>query len=66
MYPQRYKSISSSLFAAGTTKEDKQMKNITHDFKNYFNTISEYENYLKELIKKYNIKQTGNTIKSSI
>lgn len=65
MYPQRYKSISS-LFAAGTTKEDKQMKNITHDFKNYFNTISEYENYLKELIKKYNIKQTGNRIKSSI
>ena len=45
------------------TKEDKQMDNIAKDFKNYFKTLEEYDNYLKELIKKYNIKQTGNTIR---
>ena len=42
------------------TKEDKEMDNIAKDFKNYFNTCSEYNDYLKELIKKYNIKPTGN------
>ncbi len=45
------------------TKEDKQMDNIAKDFKNYFKMVKEYEDYLKELIKKYNIKQTGNTIR---
>lgn len=45
------------------TKEDKHMDKIDKDFKNYFNSVSEYNIYLKELIKKYNIKQLGNTIK---
>ena len=44
------------------TKEDKQIDSITNDFKNYFNTISEYNDYLRELIKKYNIKPTGNLV----
>ena len=44
------------------TKEDKEMDNIAKDFKNYFNTCSEYNDYLKELIKKYNIKPTGNLV----
>ena len=38
------------------------MDKIDNDFKNYFNTISEYNDYLKELIKKYNIKPTGNLV----
>jgi hypothetical protein len=39
------------------------MENIVKDFKNYFKTLEEYNNYLKELIKKYNIKPTGNITK---
>ena len=45
------------------TKEDKQMENIAKDFKNYDQAVSEYDDYLKELIKKYNIKPTGNLVK---
>ncbi len=45
------------------TKEDKQMKNISKDFKNYSDALSEYDVYLKDLIKKYNIKQSGNLLK---
>ena len=45
------------------TKEDKQMDSIAKDFKNYFKTLEEYYNYLKELIKKYKIKPTGNLIR---
>jgi hypothetical protein len=37
-------------------KEDKQKKNIEKDFKAYFKTLDEYTDFLKELIKKYNIK----------
>jgi hypothetical protein len=48
------------------TKEDKQMDTIANNFKNYFNTISEYNDYLKELIKKYNIKPTGNLVQRFI
>lgn len=44
------------------TKEDKQMKNIATDFKNYFKAL-EYYNYLKELIKKYKIKPRGNIVR---
>ena len=42
------------------TKEDKQEKNIEKDFDNYNQALEEYNDYLKELIKKYNIKPTGN------
>ena len=45
------------------TKEDKQMDSIAKDFKNYFKTLEEYYNYLKELIKKYKIKPTGNLVR---
>ncbi len=37
-------------------KEDKQKKNIAKDFKAYFKTLDEYADFLKELIKKYDIK----------
>ena len=37
-------------------KEDKQKKNIAKDFKAYFKTLDEYADFLKELIKKYEIK----------
>ena len=33
------------------------MDSIAKDFKNYFQTCSEYADFLKELIKKYDIKQ---------
>ena len=36
------------------------MENIAKDFQNYFKVVEEYYDYLKELIKKYNIKPTGN------
>ena len=45
------------------TKEDKQKENIDKDFDNYDQTLEEYSDYLKELIKKYNIKPTGNLVK---
>ena len=38
------------------TKEDKQMENIDKDLDNYNKTVEEYRNYIKELIKKYDIK----------
>jgi hypothetical protein len=44
------------------TKEDKQKENIEKDFDNYFQAIDEYNEYLKELIKKYDIKPTGNLV----
>jgi hypothetical protein len=44
------------------TKEDKQKDMITKNFKNYFQALEEYNEYLKELIKKYNIKPTGNLV----
>ena len=44
------------------TKEDKQMKNIAKDFDNYFQALEEYNEYLKDLIKKYDIKPTGNLV----
>jgi hypothetical protein len=44
-------------------KEDKQMDSIAKDFENYFKTCSEYEDYLKELIKRYEIKPSGNILK---
>jgi hypothetical protein len=44
------------------TKEDKQEKNIDKDFDNYNQALEEYRNYLKELIKKYDIKPTGNLV----
>jgi hypothetical protein len=47
------------------TKEDKQMQNIAKDFKNYFKALEKYYEYLKELIKKYDIKPTGNCKKIS-
>ncbi len=37
-------------------KEEKQKKNIAKDFKTFYNTLDEYADFLKELIKKYNIK----------
>ena len=37
-------------------KEEKQKKNITKDFKAFFNTLDEYADFLKELIKKYGVK----------
>jgi hypothetical protein len=42
------------------TKEDRQKDKITKDFDNYFQALDEYNEYLKELIKKYDIKPTGN------
>ena len=45
------------------TKEDKQMKNIIQDFKNYFKALEEYYEYLKRLIKKYDIKPIGNIVR---
>ena len=45
------------------TKEDSQSKNIAKDFDNYDQALSEYNYYLKELIKKYNIKPRGNLVK---
>jgi sulfur relay (sulfurtransferase) DsrC/TusE family protein len=40
------------------------MKNIAKDFDNYFQALEEYDNYLKEIIKKYNIKPpAGNLVK---
>jgi hypothetical protein len=42
------------------TKEDKQKENIDKDFDNYFQALEEYNNYIKELIKKYNIKPKAN------
>ena len=39
------------------------MYNITTDFKNYFKALEEYYEYLKELIKKYGIKPSGNLVK---
>ncbi len=38
-------------------KEEKQKKSIAKDFKSYFKTLDEYADFLKELIKKYDIKQ---------
>ena len=45
-------------------KEEKQKKNIAKDFKAFFNTLDEYADFLKELIKKYDIKplSKGNLI----
>ncbi|HEY6589255.1 MAG TPA: hypothetical protein VIY98_13260, partial [Nitrososphaeraceae archaeon] len=45
------------------TKEDKQMKGIKKNFDNYFQALEEYNEYLKELVKKYDIKPTGNLVK---
>ncbi|MGI9010183.1 MAG: hypothetical protein ACR2F1_03230 [Nitrososphaeraceae archaeon] len=45
------------------TKDDKQIKKIMQDIENYNQLLIEYKDYLKQLIKKYNIKQAGNTIK---
>ena len=42
------------------TKEDKQKENIDKDFDNFDQALEEYVNCLKELIKKYGIKSTGN------
>lgn len=39
------------------------MQNIAKDFMNYFKALEKYYEYLKELIKKYNIKPTGNTVR---
>jgi hypothetical protein len=44
------------------TKDDKQKKTIEKDFDDYFQALEEYIDYLKELIKKYNIKPTGNLV----
>ena len=46
------------------TKEDKQMDSIGKDFENYEQAVSEYDDYLKHLVKKYNIKQSGNILKT--
>jgi hypothetical protein len=69
-YAKIVKSYGYDPYTAGydakkfpITKEDRQMKNIAKDFKNYFKALEEYYNYLKELIKKYNIKPTGNLVK---
>ena len=43
-------------------KEEKQRKNIAKDFKAYFKTLDEYADFLKELIKKYDIKLTGGNL----
>jgi hypothetical protein len=45
-------------------KEEKQKKNIAKDFKAYFKTLDEYADFLRELIKKYDIKppSEGNLI----
>lgn len=45
------------------TKEDKHMDNIAKDFKEFFKALSKYNDYLKELIKQYHIKQSGNITK---
>jgi hypothetical protein len=46
------------------TKEDKQKESIDKDFDNFDQTLEEYGNYLKELIKKYDIKPpAGNLVK---
>ena len=45
---------------AKVTKEDKQKDNIDKDFDNYFQALDEYNDYIKKLIKNYNIKPTGN------
>ena len=42
------------------TKEDKQKENIDKDFDNFDQALEEYNEYLKELIKKYNIKPKAN------
>jgi hypothetical protein len=42
------------------TKEDKQKENIDKDFDNFDQALDEYIEYLKELIKKYNIKPKAN------
>ena len=42
------------------TKEDKQKENIDKDFDNFYQALEEYIKYLKELIKKYNIKPKAN------
>ena len=39
------------------------MENISKDFKNYSQALSEYNDYLKELIKKYNIRLTGHILR---
>ena len=44
------------------TKEDKEMENIDKDFDNYNQALEEYRKYLQELIKKYDIKPTGNLV----
>jgi uncharacterized coiled-coil DUF342 family protein len=48
------------------TKEDKQMKNIEKDFDNYDQALEEYGNYLKELIKKYDIKPPAENLVKSL
>ena len=45
------------------TKDDKQIKKIIQDIENYNQLLIEYKDYLNQLIKKYNIKQAGNSIK---
>ena len=45
------------------TREDTQREAIVKDFKDFDHALSEYGDYLKYLIKKYTIKQTGNTSK---
>jgi hypothetical protein len=44
------------------TKEDKHEINIDKDFDKYDQALEEYRKYLKELIKKYNIKPPGNIV----
>lgn len=44
------------------TKEESQRENIAKDFKYYIKTLSENNDNLKELIKRYNIKATGNLV----
>lgn len=45
------------------TRDDREMKKIEKDIDDYNQFLEEYSNYLKYLKKKYNIKQSGNTIK---
>ena len=45
------------------TKDDKQMKKYKKDIDNYNQALINYITYLKYLIKKYKIKQSGNTLK---
>ena len=45
------------------TKDDKQIENIEKDIDNYNQALINYITYLKYLIKKYKIKQSGNTLK---